>query len=416
MNERYSMFFDESQRTDILRIDECGKPNFVDNNEIQSFIGVFSGLPTSRVDKFNESFLSFESRQRKIFHLSDDKEIKSTMFDRSQFTFGFASLKKNNKGFYLDLFRTIQNENIIFTISSFNKIEYLLNFMIVNLDVGEELTNGFYYTLAKFLTLYGCPRFYELYPINPDDAIFVLVESMKKIIKADSSIERLSNRNAAYRKTINILENCNYDLRPLDEIPFAYIMVPDSLVLHLQELGIEPSEVDLFIDGEKNPLDCYDRFFESIKYVNSIDTPLIRVSDHIAGLFYKFIYHSKFNKNRKESKSDDSHEEKERKRLLYYKWFNLTEDSFNLYRLFFDAVLRNNDQYWSVMTSRYHDDVSYVIYLIRYFNEFASFDDYSKLSPEQHSDDFEKYACFWSDNTPDKPRNYLEILDDRRLF
>ena len=97
----YSVFFDESQQTHRMRIDDNGIPNFVKDNDLQSAIYVFSVFETSHVQDYRQRYLDLESEYRLSTGLQDDTEIKSNFGKHrlKQFSLGFKTLNKQNKSF-----------------------------------------------------------------------------------------------------------------------------------------------------------------------------------------------------------------------------------------------------------------------------------------------------------------------------
>ena len=65
----------------------------------------------------------FETIQKSKLNLSPDYEIKSTTFNKKNFEYGYASIKRNNKGFYKELMKLIIELNPVIEIISRRKHE-----------------------------------------------------------------------------------------------------------------------------------------------------------------------------------------------------------------------------------------------------------------------------------------------------
>ncbi len=79
-----------------------GKPTFDTLDNFHSFVGVFCGYPTDKVEQFREYVESFEMIWKSKYNLKPDQEFKSTNIRKNNFEYGFASLKGNNRKFYIE--------------------------------------------------------------------------------------------------------------------------------------------------------------------------------------------------------------------------------------------------------------------------------------------------------------------------
>lgn len=397
-------FFDESQKTDALQIKD-GKLTFDNIDDLHSFIGVFCGYNLSDLPAFQDKVEFFESVQKSKLHLPLGREIKSTTFRKKNFEYGYASLNRNNKGFYNGLMKLIIEINPIIAISFTNKFEILLRKTITNIKTESKRVDNFYYTVSKFFSLYGQKDFFQTVIKYPEDALFNLSWRLKKSAERDAGIPRLLQRNHAFVDAARILDQVDFDVYPIDYTNYPFIVLPDALTLLLDELGIDPKDVDVVIDGQEGLYDCFEGRFHNVSYADSQYEPMIRISDHIAGLVSRMCYALRNDPHRREPNSGDSPEEKNRRRTLSPNWFEIKEDIFELYRATFDALILNNQHYWSTTTTSLHDDFSYFVTLLYYFHNFSSFEEYQKKNPEEHSNRFEDFSCNYTKGIPERPNN-----------
>ena len=198
-------FFDESQKTDALQIKD-GKLTFDNIDDLHSFIGVFCGYNLSDLPAFQDKVEFFESVQKTKLHLPLGREIKSTTFRKKNFEYGYASLNRNNKGFYNGLMKLIIEINPIIAISFTNKFEILLRKTITNIKTESKRVDNFYYTVSKFFSLYGQKDFFQTVIKYPEDALFNLSWRLKKSAERDAGIPRLLQRNHAFVDAARILD------------------------------------------------------------------------------------------------------------------------------------------------------------------------------------------------------------------
>ena len=77
-----------------------------------------------------------------------------------------------------------------------------------------------------------------------------------------------------------------------------------------------------------------------------------------------------------------------RKRIISKKWFILSREQYELYALVYEVMLVNQEHYWSAMTMSYGDQCAIFYSLLRYFGTCNSYEEYKKMSPDQHREAF----------------------------
>lgn len=82
------------------------------------------------------------------------------------------------------------------------------------------------------------------------------------------------------------------------------------------------------------------------------------------------------------------------KKLLNPMWFKLDKFKFNLYIKLYDIFINMIKQYnWTTYGSLYFDYSILLFALIQYVASYKSFEEFSKLSGETHSENFNTYSC-----------------------
>ena len=387
----YSVFFDESQQTHRMRIDDNGIPNFVKDNDLQSAIYVFSVFETSHVQDYRQRYLDLESEYRLSTGLQDDTEIKSNFGKHrlKQFSLGFKTLNKQNKSFYRDFFRLLIEIRPKIAVTFVNKMEYFLR-SVIRFPVKTGLyEDRFFLSLSKFLSQEGYGDFFRDVRDDPRSALKHLSRRLNAVAYRDRTIKRVETRNKSLREMAKIIKEYVPVIRYSDPVLFDTGIPCDNLMMFLDDLGIDEGAVRLVIDGEDDTYPVFDGLFDDCSYVKSQDEPLIRISDMIAGLYGRMCYALKFDQSRKEFSDGCSDEEKERSRRLFHKWFDIDAETFELYHLAYEALIVNNQEYWSTLSLSYAEDLVEFVSILSYFGSFNSFEDYSKIEPHAHSDCYE---------------------------
>lgn len=405
---KFDFFFDESQKTEYIIVNEDGKLNFDNDNDLRSFVGVFCGFEQEKTLNVSEAMKIIESKIKNDLNMKPEQEFKSTTIKKDNFRFGFASLKKNNRSFYEGLFQLLSEYKPILVTSFSNKYEILFRRTIRLHDANNEET--FYYVMSKFFSTYGPEDFFEKINHDPDIAIKELINRLRGLAFRDRSVKRFEKRNAAFINMAYILENGYYTITPVKRIHYPYILLPDALTLLLDELKIVPDNISLYVDGEDDQYNCFHNKPYCVQFKDSKEEPLIRICDHLAGLIARFSYALKFDQSRQEPSIDSDAIEKNKLRLLNPKWFKIDRNTFDLYKSFYDGVIRTNMNYWSTCTLSFHDDYSYFIAFLTYMGTIDSFEEYNKTDYKQRPREFENWVCSWMANIPKSPYDPLSIL------
>ena len=399
----YTFFFDESAKTNKFTVDANGELNTIKNQMADSFIGVFSGFVTEDVESSRTRFLEFEDRQRLRFNISPDKEIKSTFIKKRFFEHGLASLRPEHIEFYSDLFRTMSEMNPLLSVVCISKMEALVRSVFKDLHCEEHgvIRDNVYYTLTKFLIMYGDNEIFlamvNVHSRKDEDKLKrIISKKMMHVIEASRNVSRMELIPKSYSCTIGEITDREVRIRTDDKFDFDSRFIIFSLTMLLDSIGISRSDIHLQIDGESDLYPEAERIYPNVIFVNSIDEPLIRFSDHLAGFLNRMIYAITVDLKYTEPRLDDFDKlnvDLETKRLLNTKWFEIKEDVFNAYRNIYRTLIRSQPYYWSTVTLSYSDELVLFYALLEYFNVYRDFKEYSGISLSEHSERFNTLSC-----------------------
>ena len=85
---KYVFYFDESFHDRKITIYENGHINTLQEEALDDYIGVFWGCERKLLDEYIIQLIDFESKYRNIFGLSKNKELKSEIIKKKNYTYG----------------------------------------------------------------------------------------------------------------------------------------------------------------------------------------------------------------------------------------------------------------------------------------------------------------------------------------
>ena len=80
-------------------------------------------------------------------------------------------------------------------------------------------------------------------------------------------------------------------------------------------------------------------------------------------------------------------------KLLGDNWFQVNAEQYLLYNKIANIFFKLNNNYYMSFTGIYSDDISLFFILFRYFDQYDSYEDYSKIDSRTHSERFNEYSC-----------------------
>lgn len=399
--DSYSFFFDESYHDRKIRVKESGEINVLREDTLDNYIGVFWGCKSKEIDTYRKYLLQFEEKYRTLYKLSETQELKSTLISKKNFKYGIESFNKETLCFYKDLFSTLNVLNPIIQVNMISKMELYLRDVFSRVKFAYPMImneNGFYYSLTKFFITYHTTGLLKaLWAAkdidNTKKFVDMLVNALETISIHVKDIPRKEQESKVFSELAFFLETAEYSDSIAAEKDFCYENSFKGLNLLLGELNILQNTVHIFIDNEHKTYEAAKTLgYASVQQSDSMESIEIRVSDWIAGFIGRIIHAMLWDENMLEDKvvSYDSLAlcDLSRKRIISEEWFILSREQYELYSLVYEVMLVNQEHYWSAMTMSYGDQCALFYSLLRYFGTCNSYEDYNKMSPDQHREVF----------------------------
>ena len=404
--ETYTFYFDESFHDRKIRVDEKGNINTLREDALDNYIGVFWGCPNSELLCNRKIIQKFEVRQKARYGLAADQELKSTVISKRNFKYGVRSFNKLTMMFYRELFEMLDVVSPVLQINMVSKMEFYLRLAFKGLHYrghGELLEKSFYYSLTKFVLTYHNEELVKaLYNVHDYNSMAEfkkkLQYNLERVIEATMGIERKKREILAYQNISHVLKNSEIDELPEKEYEFQYFINFEGLCNLLEEKHIGMECVSIVIDEEQNTYAAAQNFvFQNVRCGKSDEIIELRLSDWIASFIGRMIYGFYHDEGVEEDVVTDINKIEENnlesKRILSQNWFEIDEDQFNLYHLFYNVLIIGHTEYWTAMTTSYGDQCSVFYTLIRYFSGYIDYEKYGKVEAKLHSEYFNSTCC-----------------------
>lgn len=400
--ESYIFFFDESFHDRKIRVNKNGTMNILREDCLDNYVGVFWGCKRKELNKYIKALELFESRQKEIYGLSKEQELKSTVISKKNFKYGLRSFNKQTYSFYYDLFSLLEFMQPIIQIELISKMEYYLRnvFSAGKFNSIEPNISTFYYVLTKSILTYHNKELIEaLYDTTDREKAEkfrkLLIFNYKCIIDAIQGIERKETELEAMNEIVFLLSSVTFVDTPKREYDFPYFVNFEGLTKLLEEKDVDIDLTDIIIDEEQKTLDSSKAYgFQNVSFNKSDEKIELRLSDWIASFVGRMIFAIVSDKGLHEDSvidiRDVAKNDLETKRYLSPNWFDLKERDFELYQLLYQVFIIEQGSYWSTMTFSYADQAILFYTLIRYFNKYETFEDYRKIDNQQHAIEYNK--------------------------
>lgn len=252
--ESYVFFFDESFHDRKIRVNKNGTMNILREDCLDNYVGVFWGCKRKELNKYIEALELFESRQKEIYGLSKEQELKSTVISKKNFKYGLRSFNKQTYSFYYDLFSLLEFMQPIIQIELISKMEYYLRnvFSAGKFNGIEPNISTFYYVLTKSILTYHNKELIEaLYDTTDREKAEkfrkLLIFNYKCIIDAIQGIERKETELEAMNEIVFLLSSVTFVDTPKREYDFPYFVNFEGLTKLLEEKDVDIDLTDIMI-------------------------------------------------------------------------------------------------------------------------------------------------------------------------
>ncbi len=364
MEEKCIFYYDESFHSRLINKETYSAENFFD-----CFVCSALGYEKNEIDNIVSNYILFEEKYKQ-FYTTD--ELKSEIVTPKQYKYGIKTFNRNSLRLYSDYFNFLNNNKVIMFVSVTNKIEFIL----------KQLEFSMNYIVNKYKFIYSLSKFISVY--QPERVVTALFSQDDKIINyIIEFLEDRLNKNKNYQFKIienNMINEFLLLLRSIDlkEINFNwnYDAAFYGLTELLKELNINLDSVFIYIDkeGNSNTLDsCKKMGFKQSEEVDSKESTGIRITDMFCGFVSRMM------RAIQEDLKYDNNQIYDKPIILNEKWFDMTEEQFNLYKniaLFFKKYGLND---FSTYISIYCDSFACFIGLIYYIDNYQCYDGFMKL-------------------------------------
>lgn len=375
---QYNFFYDETEHSRKINYQTVTASNYYDN-----FISTIIGWMSSEESDIVERYLAFET---KYDYRKKNGELKSQTMRTKDLQLGFASLSKNNIGFYED-FISLIDERIVVYVSVFSKIEYVINQLFVNyrsnLFVNVEHMK---YSIVKAINVYRPQKLIEAIYKESDIFIEELRNFLEdRIIMNQANPQLKKHENTAFEQILVLLDDVEFP----ETLDWTYDTSFDGFKKLLTEMGVD--DYKLLIDREGDA----SHTFNSAKMIglmnvteeDSKNSIGIRMADMFVGLISRLM------QSLKVALSSDYKNGYVKKILLDSGWFVLNQRQLDLYKKLYKVICTNNYYWYKTYAGIYSDDLVVFIALLQYMNHFENIEQIRSEKLEMKPEHFNAFVC-----------------------
>ena len=375
----YKFYYDESCHSESITENTLNAENFYDN-----FITVIVGWDETYESDLETKYLAFEEKY-KSRKAGNPAELKSSTIKPNDIVNGFASIKSKELTTLIEDFLSLFDEKVYICISFINKIEFLVNQIVDGYD--EEIwfnVDAFKYTLVKALRTYKPQNvFTQLYK-NPSGMVDSIKVFLKERIKINENNLGLKQKeNQAFKEVLFILDK----LSPIKDIIWNYSAPFVGFSKYLNHKKISDYCLKLDKEGTERTLkSAQECGLKSVSEENALNNFGIRMADMLAGIIFKLSKSLFGVLNPKNLGSTPQ------KIILNEKWFKLSDQELNVYKLLHRVILNLNEDKMKRTVGTFYDDLICFQALIQYMNTFVSINDITK-DLKMQGEKFNSFCC-----------------------
>lgn len=366
---QYKFYFDESFHTRKVT-----KSSFDDTDYFNSYLSTGMGIKSNAVSKVFRRYKIIEKKYKNFYGTT---ELKSEIINKKHYKFGLNTFSRIEVELYTEYFSFLIDNDILYYISCFDKLEYLLSqckykpYYFLN-------DSAVIYSIVKLINVYRPAKVIEDVLNNSNELIVDLKKFAIKQLRTNGKIELKTEENKAI---INILNYLDFiDTLEINN-QFDYSFTYRGLKKLIEEIGL--NDVIIIIDKEATGNICKSAKmvgFSNTRQMDSKKSSGIRISDMFCGFISRVmraIYED--TKNNPEVIYNEKH-------VLSEKWFELNKQKFDLYKLIAKYLKKYSNIYYCSFVGIYFDLFDEFVGLIYYIDDYANFDKYIKRTAKEHVD------------------------------
>jgi hypothetical protein len=400
----YYFYFDESNKNGNIKF-KNGIPNFwCKSGGLEKgpeyYVGCYIGWNAQNSIVAMEKYQEIENLWAAKFFpgvKGDLPELKSQKL-KADYNYGIANFSDRYIDFYTALFQLLIKTKTIYQINIISPLEVLTRDGInisFPASYNSRTITALFYILNKFLYIYSdhnvLAGLENLLTTN-DDSQFKesIISKLNNVIQWDKGVRRKYTEVNAFTALRCAIGSSKITVKTYP-IKFDYMIDTLGLVATLAEQSIQPSDVILKIDRERDTAFAVKTIFENTTEVDSKTCAGVRMCDIVAGFISSML---------KSIAKTLSHDEsalsgkKASKNLcvLPKSWFDLTEKQFKLYKILGEFLTSYNSPYFTATTGKNSDDVVMFYSLLFYFKKFDSYENYKRRNLPKHVKEFHAFS------------------------
>ena len=372
----YKFYYDESEHSRSISLRTITADNFYDN-----FITVIVGWKEELEKTIQERYREFEQK-----HLDrhPDSELKSDTIKGKQLTCGFASTSKDNISF-IDDYLSLFSSDIYIYISTFSKIEYIVNQLFKNYKNSFLFDMDMMrYSVIKSLVIYKPQAVVDAIYNDPANIVSAMKAFFVDRIEKNKINPALKSKESKSFEQILLLLD---DIQPIDCVDWDYSPPFVGFQRFLKEKSINNYSltIDREGDNQKTVIAAREVGLKNVNDEISDNHFGIRMADMLAGLLGKLM----------KALYKTIHPEEPdviQKTILSREWFDLTDAQLSLYKKLYYIVCELNNCWYKSFAGVYADDLVCVNTLLNFMNHFANVEEI-KSDIDMQGEYFNGYVC-----------------------
>lgn len=388
-------YYDETFHDKKIRENALGQLNTNSDNSNDMFI--YSILGFSNYKKVESDYLKLEGSIKKSLGLGINDELKSTTFNKKNFKYGLKSMNKQCKDFYTKFLNMLVDNNGIFQVGMLSKTEYVLTQLFESMKVPAIFgvkTEAFIYSLTKFIDRHRLDYLFdEAFKQNANNGRNFkdkVIELLEKVLDKIIGVSREESEVKALKQDIEILKYSIVANTVKYNEDWDYSMIAEGVKKRLIELNLEDSLIN--IDIEQSTYYAFTKTGINSIQLDSKTSPGVRMTDMFLGFIGRIVA------SMGQALSDPiikdinkiKREDYVQKRLLPNIWFDVDEDTYNLYKKLGNYFA--SKEYWSTYTMYYFDSCLLFFSLFNYFNQYGTYEEFIK-NKDMHKEYFNTFCC-----------------------
>ena len=373
---KYKFYYDESEHSRTIGYKTIASENFYDN-----FITVIVGWSSNKESEIQNKYCKFE---QKYIDRHPKGELKSNTIQNKQLQYGFASTVKGNIAFFDD-FLSLFSDDIYIYISTFSKIEYIINQLFK--DYKNSLlfdVDLMRYSIIKSLVIYKPGELLDAIYNNPQNIVSSMKNFFKDRIEKNKSDPFLKQRETeSFKQILLLLE----DVGPVDCVDWDYTPPFVGFHRYLNEVSISDYSLTIDREGEhqKTVLAARKVGLNNVDDEESDNHFGIRMSDMLAGMLGKLM--KSLYKDLHPTNSDIV-----QKTILPTQWFDLSNAQLSLYKKLHHIVCELNNAWYKSFAGVYADDLVCINTLLNFMSHFENTEEI-KANLDMQGEYFNAYTC-----------------------